>query len=158
MNSDKPSFTLNEAIKKIEAFCVYQERCQKEVLHKLEQMGVLPMATDQIIGYLIQENYLNEERFAKSYARGKFNIKKWGKKRIVNELKSRDISTQNIKIGLQEIEEAHYLATLDVLAKKKLQTMNEKDLQKRKKKLADYLLYHGWENHLVCEKITKLIK
>jgi regulatory protein len=88
----QPSYTIDEAIKKIESYCVYQDRCHKEVENKLREMGMIPIAANQIIGHLIQENYLNEERFARSYARGKFNIKKWGKKRIVNELKQRGIS------------------------------------------------------------------
>ncbi len=152
------SFTLDEAKKKIESYCAYQDRCHKEVANKLREMGMIPRAIDQIIGHLIQENFLNEERFAKSYARGKFNIKKWGKKRIVNELKMRDISKYNITSALKEIDENEYLNTLNLLAEKRLEAIREKNIQKRRKKLADYLLYRGWESHLVYEKITELIK
>tara|TARA_R110000868_G_scaffold79232_7_gene225533 strand:+ start:2119 stop:2595 length:477 start_codon:yes stop_codon:yes gene_type:complete len=158
MNNYQPSYTINEAIKKIESYCAYQDRCHKEVSNKLREMGMIPSAIDQILGHLIQENYLNEERFAKSYARGKFNIKKWGKKRIVIELKQRDISPYNIKSALKEIDENDYLATLDALAHKRLKAISEKNILKRRKKLADYLLYRGWESHLVYEKITTLIK
>ena len=152
------SFTLDEAKKKIESYCAYQDRCHKEVANKLREMGMIPRAIDQIIGHLIQENFLNEERFAKSYARGKFNIKKWGKKRIVNELKMRDISKYNITSALKEIDENEYLNTLNLLAEKRLEAIREKNIQKRRKKLADYLLYRGWESNLVYEKITELIK
>ena len=100
---------------------------------------------------------MNEERFAKSFARGKFNIKKWGRKRIVMELKQRQISAYNIKSALAEIQEEDYLNTLDELAKKRLGQINERNLQKRKKKLADYLLYRGWESHLVYEKLQELL-
>lgn len=158
MNNSQPSYTLDEASKKIESYCAYQDRCHKEVAQKLREMGMIPAAIDQILGHLIQENYLNEERFAKSYARGKFNIKKWGKRRIINELKKRDVSSYNIKTALQEIEDADYLATLDLLAKKRLEAISENNIQKRRKKLADYLLYRGWESHLVYEKISTLIK
>ena len=158
MKNAQPSYTLDEAKKKIENYCAYQDRCHKEVANKLREMGMIPRAIDQIIGHLIQENFLNEERFAKSYARGKFNIKKWGKKRIVNELKMRGISKYNITSALKEIDENEYLNTLNLLAEKRLEAIREKNIQKRRKKLADYLLYRGWESHLVYEKITELIK
>ena len=119
---------------------------------------MIPEAIDQIVVHLIQENYLNEERFAKSFARGKFRIKKWGRNRIVNELKFRAISKYNIKTALAEINDKDYFKTLDMLAKKRLETIKETNIQKRKKKLADYLLYRGWESDLVYGKIQELIK
>ncbi|MFD2099895.1 regulatory protein RecX [Flagellimonas iocasae] len=151
------SYTLPEATKKMEHYCAYQERCHYEVIEKLKGMRMIPEAIDQIVGHLIQENYLNEERFAKSFARGKFNIKKWGKKRIVLELKQREISAFNIKSALAEIKDQDYYRTLDELAKKRLGQIKESNIQKRKKKLADYLLYRGWESHLVYEKLQELI-
>lgn len=152
------SYTLSEATQKIEHYCAYQERCHKEVVEKLRGMRMIPEAIDQILGHLIQENYLNEERFAKAFARGKFSIKKWGKNRIVRELKLRDISAYNIKSGLKEIEETEYLTTLDELSKKRMEQITETNPLKKKKKLADYLLYRGWESHLVYEKINELIR
>ncbi|MGW9684270.1 regulatory protein RecX [Flagellimonas sp. 2504JD1-5] len=150
------SYTLTEAKKKMERYCAYQDRCHKEVLGKLRDMRMIPEAIDQIMAHLIQENYLNEERFAKSFARGKFSIKKWGKNRIVNELKQRQISVFNIKIALKEIDEEDYLNTLDQLALKRLSQIQETNVQKKKKKLADYLLYRGWESNLVYEKLKEL--
>ncbi|MFC4220906.1 regulatory protein RecX [Flagellimonas marina] len=141
----------------MEHYCAYQERCHVEVVEKLKAMRMIPEAVDQIVTHLIRENYLNEERFAKSFARGKFKIKKWGKKRIVLELKRRQISTFNIKSALAEIPEEEYHSTLDELAKKRLGQIQENNIQKRKKKLADYLLYRGWESHLVYEKLQELI-
>ncbi|WP_405247899.1 regulatory protein RecX [Cellulophaga sp. Asnod2-G02] len=158
MNNYQPSYTLDEAKKKLESYCAYQDRCHKEVNQKLKDMGMIPSAIDQIISALIQDNFLNEERFSKSFARGKFNIKKWGKNRIVNELKQRGISKYNITTALKEIDEDDYLETLTLLAEKRLNAISEKNIQKRRKKLADYLLYRGWESHLVYEKITELIK
>lgn len=151
-------YSVDEATKKMERYCAYQERCHHEVIEKLKGIRMIPEAIDQIIGHLIQENYLNEERFAKSFARGKFNIKKWGKNRIVRELQLRDISPFNIKIALKEINGESYLETFDELAKKRLGQIKETHIQKRKKKLADYLLYRGWESHLVYEKINELVK
>lgn len=152
------SYTLTEAIKKLEHYCAYQERCHRDVTIKSREMGMIPEAIDQIVVHLIKNNYLNEERFARSYARGKFNIKKWGRKRIVNELQQRQISKYNIKNALTEIDEETYLKTLDALAKKRLGQLTETNFQKKRKKLADYLLYRGWESHLVYSKITTLIK
>ena len=102
------TYTLKEATKKLEGYCAYQERCHKEVSQKLRDMNMISEAADEIIAHLIQENYLNEERLSQSYARGKFNIKKWGKNRIVNELKFRGISKYNIKTALKEIEDEDY--------------------------------------------------
>lgn len=150
--------TINEATKKLESYCAYQERCHKDVVAKLRTMGMIPDAIDQIVVHLIQENYLNEERFAKSFARGKFRIKKWGRVRITNELKQRNITRYNIKIALKEIDDSIYLETLDLLADKRLASIKETNTQKRKRKLADYLLYRGWESHLVYAKIIELIK
>ena len=142
----------------MEGYCAYQERCQKEVHQKLHAMGMMPEARDQVVTHLIQENYLNEERFAQSFARGKFNIKKWGRNRIVTELKFRDISKHHIASALKEIDDGVYLVTLDTLAKKRVSQIKETQLQKRRKKLADYLLYRGWESHLVYGKVNELIR
>ncbi|WP_419212892.1 regulatory protein RecX [Maribacter sp. X9] len=157
MNQRTKGYTLPEAIKKIENYCAYQDRCHKEVVSKLKEMGMIPLAIDTIVGQLIESRFLNEERFAKSFARGKFNIKKWGKKRIVSELQSRNISKYNINTALKEIDDHEYLNTLNDLAKKRLEQLSETNVQKRKKKLADYLLYRGWESHLVYEKLQELI-
>ncbi len=151
------AYSLKEATKKLESYCAYQERCHKEVVGKLRKMHMIPEAIDHIVVHLVQENYLNEERFAQSFARGKFNIKKWGRNRITNELKLRQISKYNIKTALKEIDGNDYLNTLNGLAKKRLGAVQETNKLKRRRKLADYLLYRGWESHLVYEKIKELI-
>ncbi len=158
MKQPKQSYTLIEAKRKLEAYCAYQERCHKEVTQKLRDMKMIPLAIDTVISHLIEHNFLNEQRFAESFARGKFNIKKWGRNRIVRELKLRDISKYNIDNALKEIDLNLYHDTLDTLAKKRLAQLNEKNSYKKKKKLADYLLYRGWESHLVYEKINQLVK
>jgi regulatory protein len=156
MHSSK-SYSLQEATKKMEGYCAYQERCHKEVLSKLREMNMIPEAMDLIVTQLIQTNYLNEERFAKTFARGKFNIKKWGRNRIKNELKQRDISKYNIGAALKEIDDQDYLRTLDDLSKKRLKTLNYGTPQIKRRKLADYLLYRGWESELVYNKIKELL-
>jgi regulatory protein len=151
------TYTLTEAKRKLEHYCVYQDRCHKEVVAKLKDMNMITLAIDDIICHLIEHNFLNEERFAKSFARGKFNIKHWGRHRITRELKFRNISTYNIKIALKEFSEEDYYSKLDDISLKKLDTINETNKYKKRKKLADYLLYRGWESHLVYEKTKELI-
>lgn len=153
----KTAYTLTEATRKLESYCAYQDRCHKEVVAKLREMGMIPLAIDEIIGHLIQERFLNEERFARSFARGKFNIKKWGKNRIVNELKQRGITKYNINLALKELEEFDYLETLEQLAEKRVAQLTETNVFKKRKKLADYLLYRGWESHLVYEITKRLV-
>lgn len=156
MKSQK-SYTVNEAKIALERYCAYQERCHKDVEQKLRDFNMIPQAQEVIIVHLIEHNFLNEERFAKSFARGKFNIKHWGKQRITRELKFRNISSYNIKSALAEISEKDYLAKFEKLAQKKLDSLNESNPQKKKKKLADYLLYRGWESNMVYEKVNELV-
>ena len=156
-NSQK-TYTVEEATSRLESYCAYQERCHKEVHQKLREMRMIPEAIDLIILHLLKHNFLNESRFAQAYARGKFNHKKWGKQRIVRELKFRDISKYNIDLGLKEIAEEDYLQTFNELAEKRfLQLSSESNLQKKRKKFADYLFYRGWETFLVYDKIRELI-
>ena len=151
------SYTVDEARKRLERFCVYQERCHQEVQKKLKDMNMIPEAQDQIIVHLLKHNFLNEERFAKVFVRGKFRIKKWGKYRLQMELKRRDIGRTIIKNAMSEINDEDYLETLDEIARKKLSNIKEKHPQKKRKKLADYLMYRGWESGLVYDKIRELI-
>ncbi|MEZ4874382.1 MAG: RecX family transcriptional regulator [Flavobacteriaceae bacterium] len=151
------TYTVEEAKSRMERYCAYQERCHKEVHKKLKELRMIPEAVDQIIYHLLQNNYLNETRFAQAFARGKFKQKHWGKNRIVQELKLREISTYNIKIALKDIPENEYFLTFEALVEKRLnQLALEKNLLKKKKKLADYLLYRGWEPQLVWEKVNKI--
>ncbi len=155
--NNSTAYSVKEATRKLKGYCAYQERCHKEVRTKLSDMGMIPIAIDEIIGHLIQENFLNEERFACSFARGKFNIKKWGKNRIVNELKQRDITKYNVKVALKEIDAEIYLETLEQLAEKRVGQLTETNVFKKRKKLADYLLYRGWESPLVYEITKRLV-
>lgn len=151
------TYTVDEATKRLERYCSYQERCHKEVHQKLYEMRMIPVAVDQIIDHLLQNNFLNETRFAQAFARGKFRAKKWGRNRIVNELKQREISKYNIQIALKEIPDSEYYKTFEALAEKRmLQLVSEKNLQKKRKKLADYLFYRGWESELVYGKVGEI--
>ena len=158
-SKSQKTYTVKEASSRLEGYCAYQERCHKEVRQKLREMRMIPEAVDQIILHLLQHDFLNESRFSKAFARGKFNAKKWGKQRIVRELKMRNISKYNIDLALKEISESDYLSTFQLLSEKRLEQLaSEKNLQKKRKKLADYLLYRGWESYLVYEKVRELIK
>lgn len=148
--------TQQEAQLKLEYYCSYQERCHQEVVQKSYDLGMRSNEIDAIVVHLLQHNFLNEERFARSFARGKHRIKLWGKIRIVNELKQRHISAPNIKCALTEISEDDYLNTLDALAERHWETIRETNAQKKKKKFCDYLLRKGWESDLVYEKWKEL--
>jgi regulatory protein len=150
--------TLKEAQLKLEHYCSYQERCHQEVIQKGYDLGMHSNEIDAIVVHLLQHNFLNEERFARSFARGKHRIKAWGKIRIVNELKQRQIAAPNIKCGLTEISEEEYEATFDHLAKKYWNSLTERKGQKKNKKFCDYLLRRGWESSLVYQKLKELEK
>ena len=150
------SHTVEEATKKLEYYCSYQDRCHEEVVAKLKTLGMVAQAIDHIVVHLIAHNFLNEERFACSFARGKHNIKKWGKFRIENELKLRNISKYNITKALKEITPESYQSAFHELAEKQWDFIRESNLQKKKKKVGDYLLRKGWESHLVFDKLNEL--
>ena len=156
MKATAKTYTVQEAKERLEAYCAYQERCHREVVTKLRTMGMIPLAIDDIVVHLIQNGFLNEERFAKSFARGKFRIKKWGRVRIERELKTRGLSDYNIEVGLEEIDEEEYIDTFEIVAEKKQATIREKNPYKAKAKLANFLLYRGFEPDLVYEKVDEL--
>ena len=150
------TYTFSEARNKLEQFCAYQERCHNEVVQKLRSMKMNGDETDCIIVHLIESHFLNESRFACSFARGKHKIKYWGKIRIINELKFRNISTYNINLALKGITAEEYLTTFDTLAQRHWQGMRETNTQKRRKKFCDFLLRKGFESHLVYDKLKEV--
>ncbi|KOY51679.1 regulatory protein RecX [Polaribacter dokdonensis] len=154
----KKSFTVDEIKRKIEQFCVYQDRCHKEVEQKMRDYELIPEAREMILLSLMQDNFLNEERFAKSFARGKFRIKSWGKQRIIRELKFRDISTYNIKTALKEIDENEYLETIYRVTENRNNVISESDNYKRKKKLIDFLMRKGFENELIFKTVNEVLE
>lgn len=157
MQQTKKTYTVQEATRKLEHYCAYQERCHQEVKQKLQNMHMIPEAIDLITVHLIEHNFLNEERYAIAFALGKFRIKKWGRQRLTLELKRKNISKININKALTEIEETDYIEAFDALANKKANSILETNKLKKRKKLIDFLLYRGWESHLVYEKAIELI-
>jgi len=158
LKEQQQGLSVEEAMKKAAYFCSYQERCHKEVLNKLKNLGMFQQAIDHIMVYLIENNYLNEERFARSFARGKHRMSHWGKNRIVQELKLRDISDYAIKKALKEVEEENYEEHFHQVAEKKWQTLNDSILNNKKRKFMDYLIRKGYEYDLIIKKLNELIK
>ena len=152
---NQQGLSVQDAIKKLEYYCSYQDRCYKEVISRLKTLGMFQTAIDHILNHLVEHNYLNEERFAKSFARGKHRFKYWGKRRIEQELKLRDISSYNIKTALNEIE-SDYLSNFYSLAEKKWDSINESSLEKKKRKWIDFLMRKGYESNLVFDLLKDL--
>lgn len=148
--------TPNEALQKLEHFCAYQERCHDEVVNKLYSLKMTTDEIDQIVVQLIAGNFLNETRFACSFARGKHRIKNWGKIRIVSELKARHITQTIINIALKEISPEEYDATFEQLSERCWENLTEKNQIKKRKKFCDYMLRRGFESHLIYEKVKTL--
>lgn len=152
----KNTFTLKEALQKLEHFCAYQERCHEEVVSKLYSLKMTSDEIDTIIVQLIEGNFLNETRFACSFARGKHRIKNWGRIRITNELKARQISSTNITLALKEISPEEYFETFENLAERCWNSISENNILKKRKKFCDYMLRRGYESNLVYEKVKEL--
>ncbi len=146
-------YTQKQALIKAESYCAYQERCQQELRDKLYSWGLHEIQVENVIADLIASNFINEERFAKAYAGGKFRIKKWGRVKISIELKRRKISAYCIKKGLAEIEQEEYIKTLQKVAEVKIKATKERDSKKKKYKVMNYLLSRGFENDLVVEVV-----
>lgn len=140
----------------MEHYCAYQERCHAEVQQKLREYTITTAEKDEIIVSLLQNNYLNEERFALLFAVSKFHQKKWGKVRIKNELKARQLSDYLIQKALKEINPAEYEETFEQLATLQWEQIREINALKKKKKFCDYLLRKGWESDRIIEKVSEL--
>ncbi|MGM9479501.1 regulatory protein RecX [Pedobacter sp. GSP4] len=138
-----------QALAKAESFCVYQERSQKEVRYKLVEWGMRGDELEEIISELILNNFLNEERFAKTYASGKFNIKHWGRIKIKQGLKLKGVPDKILQKAIYSLDDDDYLQTIERLAVKKADSLNENDPFKRKNKLMSYLQAKGFETDLI---------
>lgn len=137
------------ALAKAEHFCAYQERSQQEVRNKLYEIGMYPTGVESVISQLITGNFLNEERFAKAYTQGKFNLKAWGRIKIKQGLKLKQVPDKLINKALLSIDGDEYLSTLHKLLDKKQQQIAEKDPYKRRYKLMQYAMSRGYESDLI---------
>lgn len=153
MLPEKKSFTFEEIKQKIVNYCVYQDRCHAEVEQKMKEFLLIPEAKEEILLYLIKENYLNEERFTRSYVRGKFYIKKWGKNKIKVNLLQKGISEKLIVKAYGEIDDNEYLAAIKTILEKIIPTFKGLKEYQKKQKAIKYLLSKGYEYDLIVKQI-----
>jgi regulatory protein len=152
------NLTPSEVKNKVYHYCAYQERCHQEVKNKLYDLGLATSDVEEMISHLITEGYLNEERFAKAFAGGKFRLKNWGKVKIVQALESKGLTKNCIKAGLSEIDERDYLNTIEALLNKKLESVDEPNVFIKREKVSNYLIQKGFEPDLVWTKVKESIK
>ena len=147
---------MKQALEKVSKYCAYQERCQMEVRNKLTEFQLSSEEIEEVIFELIQQNFLNEERFSRAFARGKFRINGWGKKKIALALAQKQISTACIQLGFQEISEEEYTEKLRNLARKELTKHSKLSDYQKKAKTAQYLIGKGYEPEIVWEELNIL--
>jgi len=148
-----------QALQKARHYCGYQERCHSEVKEKLYALGLYKQQVEECLSQLIEENYLNEERFAQQFAGGKFRMKQWGKVKITYELKQKQVSEYCIKKALKEIDEDDYANTLLKLATVKWENLQpEKNIFVKLRKTQDYLLQKGYEPGIIKEALQAVRK
>ncbi|MEY5068148.1 MAG: hypothetical protein RLZ47_10 [Bacteroidota bacterium] len=154
MDQDQPkrrNYTPHQARLKAESYCAYQERSQKEIRDKLYEWGLFSKDVEEIISELIQNNFLNEERFAMMYAQGKFRIKGWGKYKIKQGLKLKQVPEKLIQKALKNLDMDEYLAKLERIIIQKSELLTEKDSFKRRMKLQQFAQMRGFESDLITE-------
>lgn len=148
--------TPSQALEKIKHYCAYQERCHSEVREKLFDYGLNKNESDEILLYLLENNFLNEQRYAEQFAGGHFRRKKWGRIKIRYALRQKQISDPCIKKALLVIDEEDYLKTLQQLFDEKKNTLrSEKNHFIRKKKIRDHLLQKGFEAGLIQDLLKE---
>lgn len=152
----KDRLTKEQALEKIKHYCSYQERCHTEVKDKLYSYGLRKTEVEEIVSGLIENNYLNEERFAVQFAGGKFRMKHWGRKKIQYELQQKGINNFIIKIALKEIDEEKYLQTLQKLALAKWKSLGKENKIVRRSKTNVYLLQKGYEQKLISGILSEM--
>jgi regulatory protein len=148
--------TKKDALAKLMRYCAYQERCHSEVRAKLLELGVYGDNLEEVISDLIQQNFLNEERYAKAFVGGKFRIKKWGKNKIRDMLVQKHVSPYCIEIGMKEINEEDYARVLKELLDKKWEQVKERDVFVKRKKVAESIIRRGFEPKEVWEIVLKM--
>ncbi len=148
--------SFQEAKNKLETYCAYQERCHTEVINKLYALKIPVGLHDEVVVHLIKNNYLNEERYAKSFVRGKHRLRLWGERRIEQELKFRGINQRIIIIALKEIDQEEYQSNFLALCERKWENTKENDLYKKKKKIQDYLYRKGYELNEIIDALDHL--
>lgn len=151
----KKYYSKKDALLALQRYCAYQDRCHQEVRSKLLSLGIFSDDLEDIIVKLIEDKFLDEERFARSFARGKFGLKQWGRRRIVQELKKRNVSEYCIRKALEEIDPLEYQTALRQLLLRKMES-TEGDPFTRRMKAMRYALGRGFEPELVQEILDDL--
>lgn len=157
MERNDKHYTPAQAKEKIFRYCAYQERCHQEVKNKLYEYGLHKNDVEELLTELILEKFVNEERFAKAYAGGKFRMKQWGRNKITRALDARNVSSFCIKAGLREIDDEDYLRTLTTLLERKVLQVTDANAFKRREKVALYAIAKGYEPDLVWAMVKELI-
>jgi regulatory protein len=153
----KQYFTKEQSLQKAKQYCAYQERCHSEVKEKLYSFGIYKKDVEELMSQLVEDNYLNEERFAVQFAGGRFRIKHWGRVKIKFELKQKQVSEYCIKKALASIDESDYIKQLQKLFDQKLKILKpEKNIFIKKRKLQYHLLQKGFETDLIRRMIAKI--
>jgi regulatory protein len=154
----KQQLTKEQALQKLRHYCAYQERCHAEVKEKLYSFGLRKQMVEESMAQLIEEDYLNEERFAMQFAGGKFRMKQWGRIKIKHALKQKQVSTYCISKAMKEIDEADYEKTLHKLAKQKWDSVKGVGVNGFVKmgKTTDYLMQKGFEPELIKQVLNEL--
>jgi len=150
--------TKEQALQKLRFYCRYQQRCQSEIKEKLFELGVSNKEHDQLIGQLIDENCLNDDRFAEAFVSGRFKMKHWGRKKIEKGLREKRISDEITQKALRQINKKEYGATLSRLAKERYASLKHEQYLIRKKKTMDYLMHKGYEADLIKDALNNLLK
>ncbi len=150
--------TKEQALQKLRFYCRYQQRCQSEIKQKLFELGVNEKDHDELIGELIKENCLNDERFAVAFVSGRFKMKQWGRKKIQKGLKEKRVSDEIAEKALGQINQKEYIAILNKLAKEKYALLKHEQHFVRKKKTMDYLMQKGYEVDLIRDTINNFLK
>ena len=145
----------NIIIEKIQSYCLYQERCVKEVKNKLYSFKVSSQLVENIVEYLIDNDYLNEERYTKMFIQGKLRIKKWGRIKLKYELRSKGIDIKTINEHINQINEEDYLNYFNEFSTSKIKFLKGTKDQK-KRSFINYFTYRGWENNLIYQKLRDI--
>ena len=149
--------TFEQAKQKALRYCAYQERSHQEVKNKLYELGLFSSDVDELLSYLITEGFLNEERYAKLFAGGKFRLKQWGRIKIVHALEGKGLSKNCIRLGLKEIDEEDYQQTLKKLISTKLREVGKENPFIARDKVSKSLIQKGYEPDLVWKMLRKLL-
>ncbi|MEO0896392.1 MAG: regulatory protein RecX [Bacteroidota bacterium] len=144
-----------EILGKIYKYCAYQDRSRLEITEKLIELGLEEEKIEPMMQHLKEERFWDEERFARSFARGKFSIKRWGRQKIRHELKAKKVPIDLIELAIdQEIEKEDYLKSLTFLTEKKFADLKRKNSYENRGKLYRFLHQKGYESDLIYEAIT----